>query len=128
MKSFGFDGKSAPVLIEAEMTGPLKSISLVLALDTGATTSLINPALLREVGLAPDPSAGRVRMVTGSAVETVSLLVLTRLSVLGQHRFGIQVIAHALPPGSAVDGLLGLDFLRAFAITIDFPNGRITIA
>lgn len=127
MSTFPFDAKSGPVMVEATMTGPLKSVALALVLDTGATRSLVNVEIPRRVGLIAEPAARRVAMTTGSAVEMVPLVVLTRLSALGQHRFGFPVIAQSLPPGSAVDGLLGLDFLREFAITIDFPNGRITI-
>ena len=66
-------------------------------------------------------------MITGSAVERVSKVVLTRLSALGQHRFGFPVVAHDVPPGAGVDGLLGLDFLRNHALTIDFRAGLITL-
>lgn len=128
MSTFPFDAKSGPVMVEDTMTGPLKSVALALVLDTGATTSLVNVDLLRQVGLIAEPASRRVAMTTGSAVEMVPLVVLTRLSALGQHRFGFSVVAHSLPPGSGVDGLLGLDFLRALAITIDFPNRRILIA
>ena len=67
-------------------------------------------------------------MTTGSTIETAPLVVLTRLSAPGQHRFAFPVIAHALPAGPALDGLFGLDFLRGQAPTIDFRTGRMTLA
>jgi hypothetical protein len=50
------------------------------------------------------------------------------LSALGQRRFGFPVVAHDLPAQAAVDGLLGLDFLRDQVLTVDFQKGQITLA
>ena len=113
--------------MDAEITGPAGSVVLKLVLDTGATTSLINVTTLLSLGFDPDQSTQRTSMATGSTVAVVPLVILTRLSALGQHRFGFPVIAHALPASTAVDGLLGLDFLRGQVLTIDFRAGQITL-
>ena len=127
MKAHAFNVKQGPILVEAEAVGPTGSANLKLVLDTGATTSLINLATLLYLGFDPDQPSRHVRMTTGSTVEVVPIIVLTRLSALGQRRFGFPVIAHALPPSSAVDGLLGLDFLRDQVLTIDFRAGQLTL-
>ena len=127
MSTHGFSPKSGPILVDAEITGPLGSVVLKLVLDTGATASLIHLATLHSLGFDPEQSARRIPMITGSTTEVVPLVVLTRFSALGQHRFGFPVIAHALPPASAVDGLLGLDFLRGHTLSIDFRAGQITL-
>ncbi|MFI5455086.1 MAG: hypothetical protein ACHRXM_06505 [Isosphaerales bacterium] len=67
-------------------------------------------------------------MTTGSSVEQVAKVILTRLTALGQYRFGFPVVAHDLPAGAAVDGLLGLDFFRNQILTVDFQKGQITLA
>src|SRR4051812_8904459 len=97
-------------------------------LDTGATTSLINLATLLSLGFDPDQSAQQMVMTTGSTTQIVPIVVLTRLSGLGQHRFGFPVLAHALPASPAIDGLLGLDFLRSHVLTIDFRVGEIRLS
>jgi predicted aspartyl protease len=125
---FGFSPASGPILVDAEISGPLGSIVLKLILDTGATTSVINIVTLRSIGFDPDRALRRITMTTGSGVEQVPLIVLTRLTALGQHRIGFPVVAHSLPPQSAVDGLLGLDFLRGQVLTVDFQAGRITLS
>jgi hypothetical protein len=127
MSSSGFNPRSGPILVDAEITGPAGSVVLKLVLDTGATTSLINITTLLSLGFDPDQSTQRTSMATGSTVAVVPLVILTRLSALGQHRFGFPVIAHALPASTAVDGLLGLDFLRGQVLTIDFRAGQITL-
>lgn len=127
MSSHVFGPKNGPILVDAEISGPFGRVVLKLALDTGATTSLVNRSTLLSLGFNPDDAAQRIRMTTGSAVESVPLVVLTRLTALGQHRFGFPVIAHNLPPSSALDGLLGLDFLRDRVLTLDFQAGTITL-
>jgi hypothetical protein len=114
--------------VDAEITGPRGTVVLNLVLDTGATTSLINLATVLSLGFDPDQSPHRMSMATGSTIEIVPVIVLTRLMALGQHRFGFPVIAHALPASPAVDGLLGLDFFRGQSLTLDFRAGWITFA
>ena len=108
--------------------GPLGSLVLRLILDTGATTSVIKLVALRSLGIDPDQPARQITMATGSGIGLVPLVILTRLTALGQHRFGFPVIAHSLPPQSAVDGLLGLDFLRGHILTVDFQAGQLALS
>jgi hypothetical protein len=128
MSRFGFNASGGPIFVRAEVTGPLGTVSLRLLLDTGATTSLVNLAHLLALGFDPDQSPRRTTMTTGSTVQTVPIVVLTRLSALGQHRFGVPVIAHALPAQSGVAGLIGLDFFRGQSLTIDFRAGEISLS
>ena len=101
MSNHVFNAKQGPILVEVEAVGPTGIANLKLVLDTGATTTLINLSALLYLGFDPDQSPQRVRMTTGSSVEVVPVVILTRLGALGQHRFGFPVIAHALPAGSA---------------------------
>jgi predicted aspartyl protease len=128
MSVHAFNAKHRPILVEIEIVGPAGKANLKVVLDTGATTSLIKLATLLYLGFDPTQASQRVKMTTGSGVETVPVVVLTRLSALGQHRFGFPVIAHALPASAAVDGLLGLDFLRGHELAIDFRTGWLTLA
>jgi hypothetical protein len=126
--SFPFDPIQGPIHVEAEVSGPTGRSNLRLLLDTGATTSLIDTTMLVAVGYDPDATTDRVQVTMGSGVELVPRLVLTRLTALGQHRFGFPVLSHPLPPDAGVDGLLGLDFLRAHILTLDFRVGLISLA
>ena len=127
MNPFGFTPGSGSILVSAEATGPLGSAMLKLLLDTGASTSLINLRMLLSLGFDPAQSGRRVTMTTGSGVQVVPLVVLTRLGALGRNRFGMPAIAHSLPTQSGVDGLLGLDFFQGEILTIDFRAGQITL-
>ena len=122
-----FIAKHGPILVEAEVTGPARSLALTLILDTGATTSLIKESVLLVLGFDLASVTDRVRMTTGSVVTTVPRVVLTRLTTLGQQRIGFPVLAYTLPASVSVSGLLGLDFLRGQVLTLDFRAGQITL-
>jgi hypothetical protein len=128
MSTHLFNANQGPILIKAELTGPARSSRLNLALDTAATTSLIDLAILTLLGFDPNQPLRRLQMATGSAVGIVPVFALTRLSALGQHRFVFPVIGHTLPPTTGVDGLLGLDFLRGQVLNIDFRSGQIDLS
>jgi hypothetical protein len=100
---------------------------LRLILDTGATTSLIDRSILVTLGFDLAGATDLVPMTPGSGVVPVPRLVLTRLTALGHHRFGFPVLAHSLPAGAQVFGLLGLDFLRGRKLTIDFVAGQVDL-
>ena len=125
--SFPFNAKHGPIIVEASLSGPLGQAELRLILDTGATTSLIRSTLLIAVGYEPDASPDRIQVAMGNGIESVPRLPLNRLSGLGEHRLGLAVLAHTLPPATGIDGLLGLDFLRGSVLTVDFQTGQIRL-
>jgi hypothetical protein len=127
MSKHPFNAKQGPILVRAQASGPAGSINLNLALDTAATTSVVDLANLIHLGFDPTQPFRRLRMTTGSTIGIVPVFALTRLSALGQHRFAFPIVGHRLPPSSGVDGLLGLDFLRDQVLTIDFRAGQLDL-
>jgi predicted aspartyl protease len=125
--TFAFDPRRGLIVVRAELTGPSGSGILQLALDTGATSTLINVAMLVAIGYDPALTTERVQVTTGSGVEFAPRVELQRLTALGQERYGLQVLGHTLPPSTGVDGLLGLDFFRDLCLTVDFRAGHLRI-
>jgi predicted aspartyl protease len=123
-----FDPRRGLIVVRAELDGPSGSAILRLALDTGATSTLVNAAMLVAIGYDPVLAADRVQVTTGSGVEFAPRVELQRLTALGQERFGFPVLGHTLPPSAGVDGLLGLDFFRDLSLTIDFRAGQLRLA
>src|SRR5689334_8049404 len=115
--SFPFDPNYGPILVKGEISGPFGAANLELLLDTGATTSLIRSTILISLGYDPDASPDRVPVTMGGGATICPRVVLNRLTALGRHRIGFPVLSYALPPGTGVDGLLGLDFLRGAVLT-----------
>lgn len=109
------------------MVGPLGSSVLRLALDTGATWTVINVAMLVSIGYDPALAPDRLQVTTGSGVEYAPRIVLKKILSLGQERTDFPILGHTLSPSAGVDGLLGLDFFRERKLAVDFRKGRIKI-
>lgn len=100
---------------------------LQLALDTGATMTMVNTLRLASLGYDPAAAAERVSVTMASGIEYAPRLTISRLEALRLHRLSFPVIAHPLPPSASVDGLLGLDFFRGTRLTIDFRGSFLVV-
>ena len=126
--SFPFDPQQGLIIVPAELWGPNGSAVLRLALDTGATGTLVNTGMLVALGYDPALIPDRVQITTGSGVEFVPRVLLDRIMVLGEESADFPVLGHTLPPSAGIDGLLGLDFFRGRSLTIDFRTGQMELA
>ena len=125
--TFSFDPRKGLIVVHAELWGPAGSAVLQLALDTGATGTLVNVGLLVAIGYDPALVPERFQVTTGSGVEFVPRITLDKIMALGQERTAFPVLGHTLPPSAGVDGLLGLDFFRSQILTLDFQAGETTL-
>lgn len=125
--SHAFNPDRGLVVVQTEVFGPSGSMVLRLALDTGATGTLISVAPLTAIGYDPSLAPERVQVTTGSGVEFAPRILVAQLRAMGQERTDFPVLAHTLPPSASVDGLLGLDFLRGQVLSIDFRQGVISL-
>jgi predicted aspartyl protease len=125
--SFRFNPQHRLILVTARIWGPSGDTYATLALDTGSSATVIREAKLEFIGYHPAATVRRIQITTGSGVETVAQVVIDKIDVLDSERVGFRVLCHTLPPTAPVDGLLGLDFLRDQALTIDFRTGFITL-
>lgn len=123
-----FDPQQGLIIVRAELWGPTGSGVLRLALDTGATSTVMNIGMLVAIGYDPALAADRVQVTTGSGIEFAPRVVLEKIVAVGHVRSGFPVLGHTLPPSAGVDGLLGLDFFRGQNLTIDFRTGQVTLA
>ena len=122
-----YDDGLGVVVVPAEVFGPSGSVVLRLAVDTGATQTMINVGLLAVAGYDPSLVPDRVQVTTGSGVEYAPRLSVDRIRVLGQERKNFPVLAHTLPPSAHIDGLLGLDYMKGQTLSIDFGRTTVTL-
>lgn len=125
--SFSFNPESGLVVVQAKLFGPSGAATINLALDTGASRTLLNEDLLISVGYELADAVGHSSMTTGSKVESIALMRLDKLMALGQERAALIVVAHTLPPSASVDGVLGLDFFRGLNLNLDFRSGLLLL-
>lgn len=96
--SFPFNPQRGLVIVRAELAGPSGNVILRLALDTGATRTMINVGMLVSIGYDPSLSPDRTQVTTSSGVEYVPRIVLSKMTALGQERTDFPVLCHTLPP------------------------------
>ena len=125
--SHPFNPKHGPILVEAEVTGPDRSMTLPLILDTGATTSLLNEAVLLALGYDLASVTDRVPMTTGSLGHVRPEGDPDKVDGLGSASVRLPRAGLHTARERVGSGLLGLDFLRDQVLTIDFRAGQITL-
>ncbi len=108
--SFRFNPEKGLIVIPARLTGPYGDVVAQLALDTGASGSMINWDIAILLGYDPAASKERIQVTTGSGVEYTPRIEIQKIEAIGRTCYNLPTICHTLPPSAIVDGLLGLDF------------------
>ena len=122
-----FDPARGLIVIPTRLWGPSGDTVVRLALDTGATGSVVGWDVMSLLGYDPAAVPERVQMTTGSSVEFAPQVAIKKIEALGQERESLPVICHTLPASATVAGVLGLDFLRGLRVVIDFRSGLLTV-
>ena len=119
-----FEPTGTLVLLEASLEGKAgRRTNVRMALDTGASMTVIPWSAAEMLGFDPARSRRRVQFMTGSGMEAAPVLVVKAMEVLGVRVPDVLVLCHDLPQRSLVDGLLGLSFLKHCRLAIDFQRG-----
>jgi predicted aspartyl protease len=116
----GFNDAALLVPVHINGAGPFDFV-----LDTGATLTCVDAALLDRLGIEPD--AGRLgRGMDVTSPGSVQLLRIDSLRVgdaLAADLGGCVLdLAHIQDAGLDVHGLLGLNFLKEFRVVLDFER------
>ena len=120
--------KHGPLFVtKACVVGPHGMSYPNLLLDTGSAHTIIAQEIIYSIGYNfADPERSQ-RIITGSGYEIVPVVSVSKFYCLGQEIEHCQVLAHTLPFGVYVDGLLGMDFLSRFDVVMHFKKSRIII-
>lgn len=94
-----------------------------LALDTGATTTMIPQRAALAIGVNPARATNFRETLTASGKEMIPFLTVPHLRIFDRVLHRVRVACHDLPAESPIDGLLGLDILIPFRAVID-PGKR----
>jgi len=128
MPKFKFNPRESIIICHAEITNQKIELSLKMALDTGATYTMIPIEVAIAVGCDPLRSRRRIEIITGSSVEYVPLITVPKFRAFGVEIKDMEVICHNLPSQSPVEGLLGLNFLKKSRVVIDFYKNMIEVS
>ncbi len=104
------------------------SLLIPVVLDTGASFTIVATDVLVQLGYDPaNPLLERQRMVAGSGIEYAPRISVRSVTAVGQKVSNLEVLCHDLPTEGGVDGLLGLNFLKHFRLTIRPRKGLIEL-
>jgi len=113
--------------VKALIEGPEGKAFPKLLLDTGSAHTVISQEILENIGCSPALAKKRQRIITGSGYEIVPVIMLKKFHCLGQVVNDFMVLAHTLPYGTYVDGLLGMDFMGKFEIELRIASAEVLV-
>ncbi len=122
-----FEPRAGLPIVAAEPQGLTRVIAVRLLVDTGASHSVLRPALLTDLGYDLSAPPRRIRIASLHQTDSVPIVITESISALGQIRRRIPLPAHSVPTTAGIDGVLGLSFMRGRKLTIDFVSGIITL-
>jgi hypothetical protein len=115
-------GSEKRVIVSAVFNG---SVSAPLAIDTGAPDTLISPALAEKLGLF-DKDQGRLIIRVGGLGGSQPAIrsIVDTIEVGGAiSRFVPVIVSKSI--SKSFEGLLGLDFVSNFSVTIDSKREKV---
>jgi len=115
------------LIARAAVTGPAGTKVVNLLVDTGSTYTILPVEVLESIGLSPAQSAAHERIATGSGYIIAPKLGVRTFNTLGRKFRHLPVIAHTLPFGGPIDGLLGMDVLSRLKARIVVDDGSIEV-
>ena len=129
MARLSFDTRAGSIVIPVEIVGKEggEPKALQLALDTGSSYTVLPWAFALSAGLQPEIFGERVGVTTASGVEYPHKVFVHRIRALGESLTNFEVLCHDLPPESRAHGLLGLNFLSRFDLSVNYSDGTIEL-
>jgi aspartyl protease family protein len=98
-----------------------------LLVDTGSTFTILPVEVLESIGVSPAESEQHERIATGSGYIIAPKIRVRSFNTLGKKFSRFLVVAHTLPFGGPVDGLLGMGILFRIKARIAIAAGKIVI-
>ncbi|MBN1418634.1 MAG: aspartyl protease family protein [Planctomycetes bacterium] len=118
-----FDPSSTTIRSPAVLNGRLEREFII---DTGASFTVISPTMASQLGIVPDPSGPKVRIHTAGGIREAPTIRLGAIDLGGLVVQDLDVVVMEFP-GAKDIGLLGLDFLKHFRMTLDKDQGELRL-
>lgn len=129
MARISFDSTRSLIVLSLEVGGINTDTAQTLSvgLDTGASITSIPSQVATDLGYDLSNLKQEVDILTSGGIITAKIITVRNLTAIGETVEDIDVLCHDLPENSIVEGLLGLNFLQHFDISILFSTGIIEI-
>jgi hypothetical protein len=129
MKKFPFTRQTDESLILVKVL--VNASALYLALDTGATHTVIDTTALLLAGCSPIQSETATQLETASGIVNAEMFEVNILESLGIRRNKFPVHSYDLIGNGVlveIDGVLGLDFFKNHKFCIDLDLHEVSIS
>ena len=124
---FNQDGSSIKLNLMVSSIDLTSHTNVLVTLDTGASVTSIPTRIAKALGYDLSDDCEEIEIVTGSGIEKVKVVRVTKLTAIGESLNDIEVWCYDLPLDLEVAGVLGYNFLENFDINISFSSSTIDI-
>jgi clan AA aspartic protease (TIGR02281 family) len=100
--------------------------NIMVVFDTGASVTTISKDILYQLGYDVT-NCRKSRITTASGVAYVDVVVLDKLKIGDLELKEIEVYAHTFPEESFAIGVLGLNVISQFNVSLNFENNIISL-
>jgi clan AA aspartic protease (TIGR02281 family) len=98
-----------------------------MLIDTGSSFTIISWDTLTSLGIDPATSNVRRSMMTANGLIQAPEVTIEEIHCFGQVVKQFPIVAHSIPLGASVSGVLGMNFLRQHAANLDFMRATIEV-
>ena len=104
-----------------------QQVTEFFAVDTGASYTVISPKLAAQLGLQPQTDAPLMTLQTANGRIDVPLINLQSVTFQQATTPNVMAAIHEVDPSAQIAGLLGLNFLNRFQLTVDTQNAQLIL-
>ena len=104
-----------------------RAVHLDLALDTGASTTIISTKAASKIGYDLSQISDLASFGDASQSHLVPRVTLKSFSLADARVENLEALCYTIPEEHGIDGVIGLNFLRHFNLALNFERGILTL-
>lgn len=124
--TYHYDPSKKLIHIPGTISGPTASRNIRFVFDPGAYRTIISKELMESIGYSSNLKINKVSTSSIVGTETGYTTVANKLTILSFAFSNIEVACFGLPDQYEIDGLIGLDILEHFEVTLNHRKREIT--
>lgn len=122
-----FSRDTMGIVLDGVIKGPKAKKRVRFLLDTGASVCYIHRSIMIGAGYEVGTGKGMVPIHTAGGEVHAEIFDVNSLRIFDIEVKDLEVSSYDIPYQTRVEGLLGLNFLKHIKMTLDFPNGKLSM-
>ena len=110
------------VILPGKIFGPLGKQNISLVFDPGSYRTILSAELTDFLGYQATTQSKKISTTSVTGKEYGYTLLISQLNILGFEFRNIEIACFDLPEKYEIDGLLGLDLLEKFEVTLQHKD------